>query len=107
MQFEETKGASALLPEDKIIELYNLHKPTENIQLHQPYCGSPVISITYVEAVMDDKGRETTQNRTFLISLRDLTNDLVPLLRTHVYDEKVEPLKLEFTIVAQDSNTES
>jgi hypothetical protein len=107
MQFEETKGASALLPEDKIIELYNLHKPTENIQLHQPYCGPPVISISYVEATMDDKGRETTQNRTFLISLRDITNELLVLLRDYVHTEKVEPLNLEFSIIAPNSKPQS
>lgn len=102
LHYEQTNGVSTLLPEDKIIELYNLgkdtHKPIEIMQLHQTYFGPPVISISFVEPTTDDMGRETTQNHTFLISLKDITNELLSALRPH-FRNGLEPLEIDkFTV---------
>lgn len=97
--YEQTDGVSALLPEDKIIELYNLNretrKPIEIVQLHQTYYSAPVISITTVQptTTKDDTGRETTQTHTFLISLKELTSELVSALRPFFHG-KMEPLEI-------------
>ena len=105
--YEQTKGVSALLPEDKIIELYNLgketRKPTEIVQLHQTYFGAPVISITFAQPAKDDNGRDTTQNHTFLISLKEVTKQLLYILRFYAYnDEKLETLEIAgFTLSAK------
>lgn len=105
LQFEQTDGVSQLLPEDKIIELYNIggqtRKPLEIVRLHQTYFGPPVITVTFVQPAMDDNGRDTVTNRTFLISLQDITNMLLTALRPfgQKETEKLEPLEIgEFTI---------
>lgn len=99
--YQQTDGVSTLLPEDKLIELYNIgnqtRKPMEVVQLHQTLYGAPIISVTYAAPTTDDKGRETTFNRTFLISLKDVTAMLVAALRPyfHVEPEKLEPLEID------------
>jgi hypothetical protein len=109
--YQQTDGVSALLPEDKLIELYNLgnqtRKPMEVVQLHQTLYGAPIITVTYAAPTIDDgTGRETTFNRTFLISLKDVTAMLVEALRPyfHVEPEKLEPLEIgKFTVHSKTS----
>jgi hypothetical protein len=111
--YEQTDGVSALLPEDKLIELYNIgnqtRKPMEVVQLHQTLYGAPIITVTYAAPTTDDKGRETTFNRTFLISLKDITNELVEALRSyfHVDLENLEPLELDKFTVSPHKNSKS
>jgi hypothetical protein len=106
LQYEQTSGVSTLLPEDKIIELYNIgdqtRKPIEVVQLHQTYFGPPIISVTFAEPTVDDTGRNTMRNRTFLISLKEITNELLHTLRplsNLPLEQKLEPLEIDkFTI---------
>jgi hypothetical protein len=107
--FRKTNGVSKLLPEYKIIELYNIgnntRKPITETHLHQPSFGAPVISITYAAPTFDSKGRETTMNHTFLISLRDITVELEKTLIPFFEDKgEVKPLELAKLSIIRDSS---
>ena len=96
--YQQTPNVSNLLPEDKIIELYNwardTRKPIETVQLHQTYFGPPVISITAVTP-SEIEGRQTTTSRTFLVSLKDVTGELVSALRPFFNAENLEVLEVD------------
>ena len=104
LTYEQTAAVSTLLPESKIIELYNIgertRKPIKDIQLHQNLMGEPVISVTYAGPTHDKQGRATTYNHTFLISLKPLTQELSTLLQRRVQElnGSLEPIKLVFKI---------
>lgn len=109
--YEQTDGVSTLLPEDKIIELYNLgketRKPIEIVQLHQTYFGPPIISISFIEPTLDNNGRQTIENQTFLISLKEITNELLSTLRLHIHNnaEKLEPLEIDKFTISQSKES--
>lgn len=104
--FQQTSGVSSLLPESKILELYNIgantRKPRVETHLHQLGYGSPVISITFAAPAFDSEGRNTTMNSTFLVSLMEVTQHLERALTPFYRDvaETLEPIEIgEFTVI--------
>ena len=96
----QTSGVSTMLPEDKIVDLYTLgrhtRKPLETVQLHQTVYGAPIISLTFASPANDGKGRDSSYNRTFLVSLKDVTASLLEALRPFSQDKigRLEPLRI-------------
>jgi hypothetical protein len=79
LQYNQTSGASQIVPEDILKDLYNIDIPTTISQLHQTLQG-PVVSITRVEACLDDQKRQTIKNVTMLFRVSELVDLFLPLL---------------------------
>lgn len=79
LQYIQTTGASNIVPEDILKDLYNIDIPTTTSHLHQTLQG-PVISITRVQPCLDDQKRQTIQNTTLLFRVSELVDFLLPLL---------------------------
>jgi hypothetical protein len=81
LQYNQTTGANQIVPEDILKDLYNIDIPTTISHLHQTLQG-PVVSITRVEACLDDQKRQTIKNTTLLFRVSELVDFFLPLLDT-------------------------
>ena len=79
LQYNQTSGASQIVSEDILKDLYNIDVPTTISHLHQTLQG-PIVSITRVETCYDDMKRQTIKNTTLLFRVSELVDFLLPLL---------------------------